>query len=319
MVGEHHNRLAVCGNLNRTLDNAVREDVHARLGLNRSAAELGGHAVGILRDGVERGFEIKKTLFGEGVILRAEYDAKQREFLRADEAVRAQRGQRPIFQHDGLQTLFQRLIPLLRQFKRAQNGQNVARLERAAAQPADMAFEIGRAAAEDGADVKPAEHGQIAAQPGREHADFQRVAGGEQQRLEHGNALPVDGRQNRAAGQRDERIIRRADGRPAKRILKPRDMRTVAVAAEQIRQRQRVFIACAALGIALRLMAVAAKVLNGGQRPGRNDVKRHGVSPPRVSGCVQTRLRRWGRSGCGRPPHRAAARRGRRASAGFGR
>ena len=93
VVGEHHNRLAVGGNLHRALDNAVREDVHTRLGLDRRAAELGGHAVGILRDGVERGFEIKKTLFGEGVVLRAEHDAKQREFLRADEAVRAYQNQ----------------------------------------------------------------------------------------------------------------------------------------------------------------------------------------------------------------------------------
>lgn len=97
------------------------------------AVELGGHAVGILRDGVERGFEIKQPLFGEHLILRAEHDAQQREFLRADEAVRGQRGQRPVFQRGCPHAFLERPKAFLRQFKRAQNGQNVARLERAAA------------------------------------------------------------------------------------------------------------------------------------------------------------------------------------------
>ena len=124
-----------------------------------------------------------------------------------------------------------------------------------------MAFEIGGAAAEHGVDVKPAEHGQIAAQAGDEHADFQRIAGGEQKRLEHVYAFSVDLRLDCAARQRDERIIFRTEGRPGQRVFKPGHVRALAIAAEQIGQRQRVFVACAALRIALRLMAALAYLL----------------------------------------------------------
>ena len=182
-----------------------------------------------------------------------------------------------------------------------------------------MAFEIGGAAAENGVDVKPAEHGQIAAQAGDEHADFQRIAGGEQKRLEHVYAFSVDLRLDCAARQRDERIIFRTESRPGQRVFKPCHVRALAIAAEQIGQRQRVFVACAALRIALRLMAEAAEILNGGQRAGRNDVKRHGVSPPRLCGCAQIHLHRWAQTGCGRPPHRAGVRPAQRASAAFDR
>ena len=69
----------------------------------------------------------------------------------------------------------------------------------------------------------------------------------------------------------------------------------------------------------IRLMAEAAEILNGGQRAGRNDVKRHGVSPPRLCGCAQIHLHRWAQTGCGRPPHRAGVRPAQRASAAFDR
>ena len=138
MVGKHDDGLTVCRNLHRAFDDAVRKDIDAVLGFYRRAAQLGCHAVGIRRDGVERMAEFVQCLFGEHAVLRTGNDAQKRQSGRANVAVGRERGKRPRFKR--FETLLHERVLLLRQTEGGQNGQCVACAERTPFHAADMTF-----------------------------------------------------------------------------------------------------------------------------------------------------------------------------------